>query len=232
MNKQGEVIMLNGAHCAGKTTLAREVQKLAERPILATGYYDYLWMLALKYVGLDPEIRVDGWPGPDPGLPQTQAGFEILREGEGENATFRMMCGEIGWNVMYGMRRSFAAMANAGNDLVLGEVNTEIMLKDYCNAFKDLERVYMIGVFCPLEELERREDVMPHRRVGCARMQIDQVHMPGAYDFTVDTGKDDAEECARQVLNFVDNNPPVVFKQLVERYGEIEEVNQFPVQWW
>jgi len=134
--------------------------------------------------------------------------------------------------LMYGMRRAFAAMAHAGNDLVLAETNTEIMLKDYCDAFKDLQRVYMIGVFCPLEELERREDVMPHRREGCARMQVDQVHIPGEYDFTVDTGKDNAVECARQILHFVENNPPVVFKQLVERYGNIAAVEQFPIQWW
>jgi chloramphenicol 3-O-phosphotransferase len=232
MKKQGEIIILNGATCAGKTTLTREVQKLADRPILATGYDDFLPMLAMKYAGLDPQIIPPDWPYPPPGSPQTRAGFEILREGEGQDATFRMMCGEIAWNLMSGMRRSYAAMAKAGNDLILGEINTEIMLKDCCDAFKDLERVYLIGVYCPLEELERREDMMPHRRVGCARMQIDQVHIPGEYDFTVNTGKDEAVECAHQILNFVDHNPPVVFKHLVERYGKIEEVDQFPIQWW
>lgn len=232
MKKQGEIILLSGATSAGKTTLTREVQKLADRPIMATGYDDFLPMLALKYVGLDPEITPHNWPCPDPGSPDTQRGFEILREGEGENRKFRMMCGETAWTLMVGMRRAMAAMAEAGNDLVLAEINTEIMLKEYLDAFKNIERVYMVGVHCPLEELERREDVMPNRRVGCARMQIEQVHIPGEYDFTVNTGKDDAVTCARQILEFVDNNPPVVFKRLVERYGEIEPVTEFPVQWW
>jgi hypothetical protein len=48
----------------------------------------------------------------------------------------------------------------------------------------------------------------------------------------VDTGKHNAVECARQILYFVEHNPPVVFKQLVARYGTIAEVEQFPIQWW
>lgn len=232
MKQPGEIILLSGAHCSGKTTLSFEIRRIIEKPFLATGYDDFLPFLGLRYVGLDKSIQPDTFDWPVPGESgHSHLGLEIRREERDGQTIYEMMLGEVAWNLIAGMHRAFAAMARAGNNLVLGEVNTEPMLKDCLVALKGL-KVYLIGIHCSLEELERRETAMPTRSVGCARMQIDKVHVPGDYDFIVDSEKHTAAECAEQIVEFVGKTPPAAFDRLSERYGEIPEVTEFPVQWW
>lgn len=230
MSEEGEIILINSTTCAGKTTLTRELQKVATKPYLATDYDIFIAMMATKYVMLHESIlQPDHHPYSVTSTPLTREGFEVHQAVE-QPRTYRMMLGRPAWNILRGMTRAYAAMAKAGNNLVLGDIITERLLPEYCNAFRGL-RVYFVGVQCSLEELERREHVMPHRTVGCARAQIAQVHIPGEYDLTVNTERDNPTQCAEQILEFVANQPPKVFETLIERYAN-RTVTEFPVQWW
>jgi chloramphenicol 3-O phosphotransferase len=59
--------------------------------------------------------------------------------------------------------------------------------------------LHRVGVLCELPELERREATRSDRRPGLARSQRDDA-VGAAYDFTVDTTRTSAAECAAQVL--------------------------------
>lgn len=230
MSSAGEIILINSTTCAGKTTLTREVQKLAEKPYLATDYDIFIAMMATKYVMLHESVlQPEHHPYATESNAWTREGFEIYQK-VAQPRTYGLRMGRAAWMIMRGMTHAYAGMARAGNNLVLGDIITEQLLPDYCVAFKGL-RVYFVGVNCPLEELERREEVMPNRTVGCARAQIEQVHIPGEYDLWVDTGKDNPTVCAEQILDFVAKNEPRAFANLVPRY-EHKLVTQYPVPWW
>ena len=230
MSTAGEIILINSTTCAGKTTLTRELQKISEKPYLATDYDVFIGMMAAKYVMLHESVlQPQHHPYATESNEWTREGFEVYRKVE-QPRTYGLRMGRAAWLVMRGMTQAYAAMARAGNNLALGDIITEQLLPEYCTALKGL-RVYFIGVNCPLEELERREDVMPNRTVGCARAQISQVHVPGDYDMWVDTGKDNPTKCAQQILDFVANNEPRAFDRVVPRYdGRL--VNTYPVPWW
>jgi chloramphenicol 3-O phosphotransferase len=231
MIKEGEIILINGPSCAGKTTLAREIQAVARKPYLCTGHDDFLPMFPGRYVGIDKAVQpqIANWP--EPGNALSSLGFEVLLTRPGDPPEFNFFCGPVGWNMLAGMHRSFATMARAGNNLVIADVISEVPMYDYCAALKEIKTVYLIGIHCPLPELERREAAHANRTVGGARMQLKKLHHPGAYDLTVDTGRHTPGECARQVLDYIANNPPRVFARLVERYGDFA-VKQFPVVLW
>lgn len=230
MSEAGEIILINSTTCAGKTTLTREVQKISAKPYLATDYDIFIAMMAAKYVMLHESIlQPPHHPYAVTSNAWTQEGFEVQQSVENPR-TYRMMLGRTAWNILRGMTRAYSAMAKAGNNLVLGDIITERLLPEYCAAFKGL-RVFFVGVHCSLAELERREDVMPNRTVGCARAQFGQVHVPGEYDLTVNTEKDNPTRCAEQILDFVANHPPRVFETLISRYAD-RTVTDFPVQWW
>lgn len=230
MSEEGEIILINSTTCAGKTTLTRELQKISVKPYLATDYDIFIAMMAVKYVMLHESIlQPPHHPYAVTSNALTQEGFEV-RQKVADPITYQMMVGRTAWNILKGMTRAYAAMARAGNNLVLGDIITERLLPEYCEAFKGL-RVYFVGVDCSLQELERREHVMPNRTVGCARAQFDQVHVPGEYDLWVNTEKDNPTRCAEQILDYVAHHPPKVFAGLVERYAG-RSVTQFPVPWW
>ncbi len=230
MTEPGEIILINSTTCAGKTTLTRELQKISVKPYLATDYDSFIGMVASKYVMLHESIlQPQHHPYAVTSNAWTSEGFEVRQRVE-KPRTYEMFLGKTAWLVMRGMTQAYAAMARAGNNLVLGDIITEALLPEYCAAFKGL-KVYFVGVDCPLVELERREDVMPNRTVGCARAQIDQVHVPGKYDLMVNTGQDSPNTCALQILDFVAKNPPVAFASLVDSYAD-KLATQFPVRWW
>lgn len=230
MSEPGEIILINSTTCAGKTTLTRELQRISIKPYLATDYDIFIAMMAVKYVMLHESIlQPKHHPYAVTSTPLTREGFEVHQKVENPR-TYQMRVGKTAWNILRGMTQSYAAMAKAGNNLVLGDIITERLLPEYCTALRGLQ-VYFVGVHCSLAELERREHVMPNRTVGCARAQIEQVHVPGEYDLTVNTEKDNPTRCAEQILDFVANHPPKVFASLVDRYAG-RTVQEFPVTWW
>jgi chloramphenicol 3-O phosphotransferase len=243
MTEPGEVILLNGTSCAGKTSLVRELQAASAKPYLAVASADFIPMLAGKFTGVDAQVlkglfagkeNVDeavhkatsSWGNPDAELPKS--GFQItVRQEDGENR-FHASCGPAGWNLIAGMHRAVAALAHAGNHVVMQDVVSEILMRDYCVALRGL-KVYLIGLYCPLDELRRRERERSNRAVGAVDMQFRKVHVPGEYDLSVDTGKYNPKECAAMVLDHVQNCPPRAFGALSRQFGPLE-VSSWPVE--
>lgn len=226
----GDIIILNGTSCAGKSTIAQTIQRIADRPYLSTGNDDFLPMFPLKFVGLDKSIQPAILVWPEPGSPRTRDGYEVIVEAAGDPPRFHLYCGPSAWRSLQGMHAAFAALARAGNSLVIADVISEVLLADYCAALQGLN-VYFMHVDCSLDELERRERSHKNRSPGGARMQFEAVRTPGLFDLTLDSGRHDPETCARQVLDYVAKNPPRVFPELTARYAG-QPPPTFPVRIW
>jgi chloramphenicol 3-O-phosphotransferase len=159
MTKEVDIIIVNGAYCCGKTTMTREMQALSERPFVVTGIDDFVPMFSAKYIGVDQAAQNERHQWSAPGNRKSWEGFEILIKpgdgGAGEVPTLSSRCGPIGWSLLTGMHQAFAAMARAGNSLIGGDAASDVLMYDYCATLKGL-KVYLIGVYCSLEELERR----------------------------------------------------------------------------
>jgi len=88
-----------------------------------------------------------------------------------------------------GYFHSLAAFANAGNDLVVDHIfETQADYEEMMAALDGLD-LFIVGVHCPIEELERRERERGDRPVGDARRDLETVHTFCAYDFEVDSSK-------------------------------------------
>ncbi|MDX3658576.1 AAA family ATPase [Streptomyces sp. ID05-26A] len=106
-----------------------------------------------------------------------------------------------------GFHRAVAGMAQAGNDVVVDHVLSEPWrLQDCLDVFQGLD-VVLVGVHCPLEELERRERARGDRTPGAAAKQLQSVHRHGLYDFEVDTSVDTPRGCAKAIKQFVGRPP-------------------------
>lgn len=226
----GEIILLVGTSCAGKTTIAQAMQRLSERPYLSSGHDDFLPMFPLKYVGLDRSIQPKVHVWPEPGGAMTREGYEVIVQGAAEPPEFHLYCGPTAWRSLQGMHAAFAALARAGNNVIIADVVSEVLLVDYCEALKGLS-VHLVHVDCALEELERRERAHPNRTPGGARVQFEAVRIPGEFDLVVDSGNANPDTCARQILDFVAIRPPRKFPELEARYAG-RKITGFPVRVW
>lgn len=103
--------------------------------------------------------------------------------------------GEWSWRTIRprffdGFHRCAAAIADAGNDMILEHV---IEFRSWYIDLVTLLRhhsVFFVGVHCEISELERRERVRGNRRVGEGRLHLeDGVHTWGRYDIEVDTSR-------------------------------------------
>ncbi|MFE9421555.1 chloramphenicol phosphotransferase CPT family protein [Kitasatospora sp. NPDC006697] len=114
-----------------------------------------------------------------------------------------------------GFHRSIAAMASAGNDVVVDHVLSEPWRLTDCLEVLPAEQVLFVGVHCPLHELNRRERARGDRQPGAAAQQFPVVHAHGDYDLEVDTGSAGPRECAERIKAFLPHRPlPTAFSRL------------------
>ncbi|MER7056067.1 MULTISPECIES: AAA family ATPase [unclassified Streptomyces] len=118
-----------------------------------------------------------------------------------------------------GFHRSIAAMAEAGNDIVVDHVLSEPWRLLDCLTLLPAEDVLFVGVHCPLDELTRRELARGDRPSGLAAHQYERVHSHGDYDLECDTGTASPRECAQRIRDFLPHRPtPTAFTRLRLRH--------------
>ncbi|OEU96340.1 chloramphenicol phosphotransferase CPT family protein [Streptomyces oceani] len=106
-----------------------------------------------------------------------------------------------------GFHRSVAAMAEAGNDVVVDHVLSEPWRLDDCLRVLRAEDVLFVGVHCAPDELARREEGRGDRPSGLAARQYALVHRHGDYDLECDTGIASPRECAELIRDFLPHWP-------------------------
>ncbi|MEU9051274.1 AAA family ATPase [Streptomyces sp. NPDC048384] len=114
-----------------------------------------------------------------------------------------------------GFHRAVAGMAAAGNNLVVDyPLSRRWRLLDLLDLLVPEDTV-LIGVRCPLPELQRRERERGDRQPGLAARQFDQVHSHGPHDLDVPTDTLTPAECALRISDFLPNRPrPTAFEEL------------------
>lgn len=171
--QRGSIIFLNGASSSGKTSIAYALQSLLEIPFLHISIDNFLQTLPTRFINI-----LSGETQPS----------------ENELNHLRTYFPRI----LSGSHASIAALSSEGNNLIVDYVfEQENDLQACVERLADFP-VFFVGVYCSLEELERRER-QRDRRQGLAKQQFNVVHKHGGYDLEVDTTCDSSEECAIEI---------------------------------
>jgi chloramphenicol 3-O phosphotransferase len=180
----GRIIVLNGASSAGKTSLLRALQQVLPEPYLEAGIDKFLWMLPGRY--LDRPL----W-------------YQVITSHHPPGGELYFTSGGIGDRLVTGMHRAAAALAGAGNNILLDHVLIEpAWLADCVEQLAPFEPLF-VGVTCPLAVLEARERGRNDRTLGQARAHHAVVHAHGIYDVEVDTSAAPPEACAAQITDWL-----------------------------
>ena len=101
-----------------------------------------------------------------------------------------------------GFHRCLPALAEAGNDLIVEHVIEFPAWRDELDRLLAHLDVFLVGVHCDLDELDRRERARGDRRIGEGRghLEEDLIHTFGPYDVEVDTTAGVSAPLAESVL--------------------------------
>ena len=185
----GKIVLLNGASSAGKTTLARELQRLWPGPLQHIALDQFRDGMASQYRGMNSQI---GEPG--------ARGLNVVPVQTPNGVVTELRFGDVGRRMLNAMHRAAAAFAASGVDVVLDDLLLEpVFLHDYLDALDGLA-VTFVGVQCDLPTLNQREAGRPGRFPGTAAAHFAQLHEHCLYDVEVDTAAHLPRECAARVL--------------------------------
>ena len=176
MNRSAQIILLNGVGSSGKSSIAKQLQKIVGKPFLHIQMDDFCAML--------PEA-----------LHNHPDGFAFEETSENGKSLVIIRTGPVGARALRGMRLAIAAMAAQGNNLIVDDVMLENEREEYATLLAGFE-TFFVGVFAPLEVLEARERERGDRLNGLARWQYDRVHRGKKYDLEVNSGSLGPLECA------------------------------------
>ncbi len=112
------------------------------------------------------------------------------------------------------MNHSIAVMADEGNNLIVDHVLIDNAWLQQLLALLREHYLLFIGLHCPLDELERREQKRDARRQGFARQQFENIHKGKLYDLELGTSILSAKECVARVLEFYSQKQPSAFRKV------------------
>ena len=174
------IVLLNGVSSVGKGSVAKALQRIASRPMLHVQMDAFLEMLPAAMFG-----AADGYT------------FETS-ERDGKPVT-AVTSGPVLEAAMRGMRGAVAALAEAGNDLIVDEVMWDPeALADYRRRLAAFD-FHVVALHAPLELIEQRERQRGDRDLGLARWQYDKIHGGMTYDLEVYTSLASADDCAHRI---------------------------------
>lgn len=192
----GRILFLQGASSAGKTTLANALQVSLD---------ECWWILEADDIArMTPTSDRTGWWNPAPEErphPSWDPGLRLSRWFDGYFGCLATIA-KTGTNVM----------------AVGGWLQTS-QLQQLAHTLDGLDAL-CVGVYCPLEELERREILRGDRPSGYARSQHELVHTHAPYDAEVNTVAQTTEE-AMSVIRQALAAPPAkpFFARIREEYA-------------
>jgi chloramphenicol 3-O phosphotransferase len=174
------VIVLNGVSSVGKSSIARAIQQVAQRDFLHVSLDAFLAMLPPRSFGGRNGLT-----------------FSPVYDAGGPSLAVEM--GSLLTRTLSGMRGSIAALARAGNDVIVDDIMFDLDIADDYHALLTDCMLRFVGVHAPLAVIEQRERTRGDRDIGLARWQFSRIHARQHYDLEVDTNALDPDGAARQI---------------------------------
>jgi chloramphenicol 3-O phosphotransferase len=187
----GNIIILDGSPSVGKTTIAEKLQEIMEEPYL--------------YFPIDLFVRrlPTGWIQFARDLTRPAAlTYKMETDSEGK-PKITLEIGPVGEKLIQGYLNAIQGFSTAGNHVIGDAIITDAKwLESMERTFLHLP-VYFIGLFAPLEELEKREKSR-FELPGTTRGRFDPVYsLSKEYDLFIDTSKLSSEEAAEKIKRLV-----------------------------
>ncbi len=190
VESSGTALLLNGCSSAGKTTLAKQLAASLEGNFM--------------HVSMDEMITTmpEGLNDFDAVLDHPVDGFQCIKTTDSQgHPTLKMCYGPAALALENKFKNDCVLRLQRGENLIIDEVIESkeqfAMWKEKLTPF----RLLTVGLFAPLEEIEKREVKRGNRPLGEARGAYFTVHADKDYDLKLDTFNDSADVNTLKIKN-------------------------------
>lgn len=188
-DSMASVIFLNGASSAGKTSLGKALQNVLDEPYLLIGLDTCFGTVPTRWASRGSERYF---------------GFAYMElPPEDDHPVLGITYGAVGWRIMMGFHRAVAEIVRSGNSVVVDEMLLDERVRDHWFTVLAPFTPLLVGVYCSLAELERRESQRGNR-LGLARWSAQRVHSDIRYDMIIDTTAKTPMRCAEEILEYIE----------------------------
>jgi chloramphenicol 3-O phosphotransferase len=200
----GTAILMVGSTSAGKTTLCRTVQALAQELYFQFGDDTQIDTLAHRFMGIP--LTAAEVAGYQPSADARQGMYLVPPGPSDENPTpfLRFQLGPVGRLSLSGTYGAVAALARAGLNVVSDQIFIFPDFYEELTALLDGLPALWVSVCPSLEALEAHERERGDRLPGFARGQVEQMLKNVPCHLTVDSGRLAPDEEARRILAWVE----------------------------
>lgn len=190
----GHIIILDGSPSVGKSTIAKQIQEIAEEPFYYFPIDEFMKKLHSRWIQFVDDLSiVEG------------IGYQIGTDEAGKTV-IKFRAGPVGEKLIKGYIQTIKGFSETGNHVIADAIITDqVWLEWMEEAFHNLP-THFVGLHAPLGVLEAREK----RRFepeGTTRGRYTEVYaMKKPYDLTIDTSKINAESAAKTILKLTDQD--------------------------
>lgn len=181
---KAKAIFLHGTGSIGKSTIAKALQECLDEPYLHVGFDLFVPMMPAPYI-------LHGSRS-DEGL--------CFKKDETGKPLFHI--GAVGKRFLSGITQAIAALANSGNNIIIDEILIGEKFEAYLQALKFCHLIH-IGLFAPIEVIQKREEERGDRIAGQALPDYEKVHVGKKYDLTIDTSQLTPLESANTIKDYL-----------------------------
>jgi len=177
--RKPKIIFLNGVTSSGKTSIAKTIQEIADD--------DFYHLSNDMFHDLEAEI-----------INKKHLNYGDLAEGDMHMAESIIL-----------MYHTVKVLAEQGTNVIVDGMlfETDGFIKKYNKSNYDSMQdilngldVFMVEIFCPLDECRRRNIARGDRGENQSNEQNEIMNKEIKYDFSIDTSVNSIEECARKIL--------------------------------
>lgn len=187
-----QVVFINGASSAGKTSIGRALQELTREPFMLLGLDTCFAMVPPRWAG-----------GPEGPMRHLGFAYSDLPDDAG-HPMLEITYGDVGWRMMAGFHRGVVEILRAENSVIIDEMLLDRHVRDDWLQLLTPWRPLLVGVFCSDEELAHRETARGNRP-GLARWSARRAHAGMKYDLTLDTTATDLASNAAEIVKALES---------------------------
>lgn len=206
----GTIILIGGLSSSGKTSVARELQKLFaqhEAPYLHIPIDAFMQFLPEQWFSMDANSKIQ----------RQEAGVTFIDQGDEQGAKTKIQVGLVAMQLLAAYYPTLNLLAAHGNNIISDAVFNSDFLKYGAQQLAECQ-VYSIGIRCPLEITQARElarGAQDGGYIGLSRWYAEETdaNMHDLCDFIVDSAQYSPQELAEQIYDFVHNHEPEVMKR-------------------